>query len=73
MSTVRSCANAAKFAGPCDAMASVFKRVKQHHQDVAVSQAQTDNIDDLQEYRDKSCPTFLFYHVYHCNPEWRFS
>jgi hypothetical protein len=46
-------------------MASIFKRLKlDYGEEVAFLQAQTDYIEALKNFRDKSCPTFLILFVY---------
>ncbi|KAI8907831.1 nucleoside diphosphate kinase [Gorgonomyces haynaldii] len=53
----------AKWAGPCDAMQSIFKRLKTQYGDqLTVSQAQSDDIEALRVFKNKSCPHFLFYY-----------
>lgn len=55
---------ACNYKGPCEAMQSIFKRLKlQYNEAVNFSQAATDDIKDLERFRNKSCPTFLFYFV----------
>ncbi|KAI9102594.1 nucleoside diphosphate kinase [Phlyctochytrium arcticum] len=52
----------AKWAGQCEPMQTIFKRLKlDYGEKVAFTMAQTDFVDDLATFRDKSCPTFLFY------------
>ena len=53
----------AKWAGPCEPMASIFKRLKHEFtDDLTVVQAQTDFVEVLKNIRNKSCPTFLFFY-----------
>jgi len=50
------------WAGPCNAITSTFKRLKlELNDDVAFCQVKADEIEDLKDYRDNSCPYFLFY------------
>ncbi|KAJ3126393.1 thioredoxin domain-containing protein 6 [Nowakowskiella sp. JEL0407] len=52
----------AKWAGPCEAMQNIFKRIKLDiGEDITFSQVQTDGITALTKIRNRSCPTFLFY------------
>jgi hypothetical protein len=51
-----------KWAGPCECMASIFKRLKVENPLLLVIQALSDTIPALESFRNKSCPTFLFYH-----------
>ncbi|KNC98195.1 uncharacterized protein SPPG_06597 [Spizellomyces punctatus DAOM BR117] len=52
----------AKWAGPCEPMQNIFKRLKLDFGDeVTFVMAQTDAIDVLSKFRDKSCPLFLFF------------
>ena len=53
----------AKFAGPCEPMAPLFKRLKLDFGDVTFVQAVTDNISSLVGFRGQSCPAFLFFYV----------
>jgi len=52
-----------KWCGPCTAIVSTFRRIKNELGDdlLHFALAQTDNIDSLTNYRGKSQPTFLFY------------
>ncbi|KAI9348519.1 nucleoside diphosphate kinase [Obelidium mucronatum] len=51
----------AHFAGPCEPMASIFKRIKVDYGDkVGFIQAQNDHISCLEGFRDQSCPAFIF-------------
>ncbi|KAJ3101241.1 Thioredoxin domain-containing protein 3 [Phlyctochytrium bullatum] len=51
----------AKFAGPCEPMTNVFKRLKLDYGDsVNFVQAQSDGISAFENFRNKSCPLFLF-------------
>jgi nucleoside diphosphate kinase len=50
------------WAGPCNAITSTFKRIKlELNDDVTFCQVKADEIEDLKDYRDNSCPFFLFY------------
>ncbi|OUM62039.1 hypothetical protein PIROE2DRAFT_44691, partial [Piromyces sp. E2] len=50
------------WAGPCNAITSTFKRLKlDFNDDVTFAQVKADEIEDLKDYRDNSCPHFLFY------------
>jgi len=50
------------WAGPCNAITSTFKRIKLELNDqVTFCQVKADDIEDLKDYRDNSCPYFLFY------------
>ena len=52
-------------------MQSIFKRLKQQLTDqITISQAMSDEITALESFRNKSCPTFLFYFVYYFDVEW---
>ncbi|KAI8925457.1 nucleoside diphosphate kinase [Entophlyctis helioformis] len=52
----------AKWAGPCEPMQTIFKRLKlDYGEDVYFIQAQSDYIESLKNLRNKSCPTFLFF------------
>ncbi|EGF79674.1 hypothetical protein BATDEDRAFT_35212 [Batrachochytrium dendrobatidis JAM81] len=52
----------AKWAGSCEPMQNIFKRLKvEHGEDVCFVQAQSDHIEALKNLRGKSCPTFLFF------------
>jgi len=52
----------AGWAGPCNAITSTFKRLKlELNDDVTFCQVKADDIEDLKDYRDNSCPFFLFY------------
>ncbi|KAI8803163.1 nucleoside diphosphate kinase [Cladochytrium replicatum] len=52
----------AKWAGPCEAMQNILKRMKlDFGDDLHFAQAQSDNIAPLVAFRNKSCPTFLFF------------
>ncbi|KAJ3080117.1 Thioredoxin domain-containing protein 3, partial [Quaeritorhiza haematococci] len=53
----------AKWAGPCEAMQNIFKRLKlDYGDDVQFIQALSDGIEALAKYRNRSCPCFLFYY-----------
>ncbi|KAI8593828.1 nucleoside diphosphate kinase [Geranomyces variabilis] len=52
----------AKFAGPCEPMQNIFKRLKlDYGEAVNFVAAASDNIEALASLRNKSCPTFLFF------------
>ncbi|KAJ3178431.1 thioredoxin domain-containing protein 6, partial [Geranomyces variabilis] len=52
----------AKFAGPCEPMQNIFKRLKlDYGEAVNFVSAASDNIEALTSLRNKSCPTFLFF------------
>ncbi|KAJ3285254.1 thioredoxin domain-containing protein 6, partial [Borealophlyctis nickersoniae] len=52
----------AKWAGPCEPMQTIFKRLKlDYGDDINFLQAQSDTITALTKHRNKSCPTFLFF------------
>ncbi|XP_078344639.1 thioredoxin domain-containing protein 3 homolog isoform X2 [Oculina patagonica] len=53
----------AAWCGPCKAIVSSFKRLKNELGDdlLVFATAETDSIDSLEAYRMKSQPTFLFY------------
>ena len=52
----------AKWAGPCEAIGSIFKRIKLDLGDnISFIQAQTDQIEALLKYRNRSRPTFMFF------------
>ncbi|KAI8823656.1 nucleoside diphosphate kinase [Fimicolochytrium jonesii] len=52
----------AKWAGPCEPMQNIFKRLKlDYGEQVTFATALTDGIEALESYRNKSCPTFLFF------------
>ncbi|XP_068752060.1 thioredoxin domain-containing protein 3 homolog isoform X3 [Montipora capricornis] len=53
----------AAWCGPCKAIVSSFKRIKNELGDdlLVFATAETDSIDSLEAYRMKSQPTFLFY------------
>ncbi|KAJ3161782.1 thioredoxin domain-containing protein 6 [Geranomyces michiganensis] len=52
----------AKFAGPCEPMQNIFKRLKlDYGEAVNFVTAASDNIEALASLRNKSCPTFLFF------------
>jgi hypothetical protein len=62
----------AKWAGPCDAMQTMYKRFKTefgdqltYHQVILLNllKALSDGIDIFVDFRNKSCPAFLFYYV----------
>ncbi len=53
-----------KWAGPCDAMQTVFKRLRSEHgEEFRTVQAVSDGLAAFAKYRNKSIPTFLFYAV----------
>ncbi|KAJ3238717.1 Thioredoxin domain-containing protein 3 [Chytriomyces hyalinus] len=52
-----------KFAGPCEPMAAIFKRLKQENGDkIAFVQGVSDYISCLEGFRNHSCPTFMFFY-----------
>ncbi|KAI8895584.1 nucleoside diphosphate kinase [Globomyces pollinis-pini] len=52
----------AKWAGPCEPIQSIFKRIKLDYGDlVTFAQAQSDYIESLKNFRNRSCPTFLVF------------
>ncbi|KAJ3217379.1 thioredoxin domain-containing protein 6 [Clydaea vesicula] len=52
-----------KWSGPCEAIVNIFKRIKLDLGDqINFLQVNTDSIDDLSNYRNKSRPTFLFFY-----------
>ncbi|KAJ1563104.1 Thioredoxin domain-containing protein 3 [Cladochytrium tenue] len=51
-----------KFAGPCEPMANIFKRLKLDYGDgVYFIQAPSDTISAFETMRNQSCPAFLFF------------
>ncbi|KAJ3013715.1 Thioredoxin domain-containing protein 3 [Thoreauomyces humboldtii] len=51
-----------KWSGPCEPMQNIFKRLKlDFGERVNFVMAQTDTIEALASFRNKSCPTFLFF------------
>jgi len=53
----------AKWAGPCDAISSIFRRLKMDlGEQIFFLQAQTEQIEALLKYRNRSRPTFLFFY-----------
>ncbi|KAI9324667.1 nucleoside diphosphate kinase [Zopfochytrium polystomum] len=53
----------AKFAGPCEPMTNIFKRLKlDFGEHVVFVQATSDNITVLEPFRNQSCPAFLFFY-----------
>jgi len=61
--SVHSKNTAQHWCGPCKAIVSSFKRIKNELGDdlLVFATAETDSIDSLEAYRMKSQPTFLFY------------
>jgi thiol-disulfide isomerase/thioredoxin len=56
----------AKWAGPCEPMQTIFKKSKQEYgEGILFIQAQTDYIEALKNFKDKSCPTFLLFFVFY--------
>ncbi|ORY45929.1 nucleoside diphosphate kinase [Rhizoclosmatium globosum] len=51
----------AKFAGPCEPIAPILKRIKVENGDkIGFLQCESDQISCLEGFRDQSCPCFVF-------------
>ncbi|KAI8995899.1 nucleoside diphosphate kinase [Gaertneriomyces semiglobifer] len=52
----------ANWAGPCEPMQGIFKRLRiEYGEDIQFATAATGSLQVLEQFRDKSCPTFLFF------------
>ncbi len=47
--------------GPCEAIQSILKKLKQAHPEILLGQALAEGIDELDSFRGRSCPTFFLY------------
>ena len=56
------------WCGPCKAVLSLFRRIKNELGDdlLRFATAKSDNINSLEQYRERSEPTFLFFAVCVC-------
>ncbi|KAJ3290783.1 Thioredoxin domain-containing protein 3 [Rhizoclosmatium sp. JEL0117] len=51
-----------KWAGHCEPMTAIFKRLKQEHgEKITYFRAVADTIDCLEKFRNQSCPNFMFF------------